>query len=205
MARFNACSEIAKFWIEVRHGYLVTESVPVKVPFGISDIDIVAMHPGGKSVTLPDGTVIGPRVIVESKDEHDFDPKGTVFAKMLRNDAQFLNENGFVPMMPKVPVKFTMLKEAHYAKATELFGTADFDRLFIVHAMDPTLIEPAKPYLAGHRITWLTIPEIVRDLEQWYKLFPQPAGLKHSPIGDLLHLLFGYCGVSSPQIVDSQV
>jgi hypothetical protein len=66
MARFNACSEIAKFWIEVRHGYLVTESVPVKVPFGISDIDIVAMHPGGKSVTLPDGTVIGPRVIVES-------------------------------------------------------------------------------------------------------------------------------------------
>ena len=198
MARFNACSELAKFWVEVRHGYLVTESVPVKVPYGISDIDIIAMHPKAASIALPDGNVLGPRLIIESKDEHDFDPKGTAFAKMLRSDATLLGESGFVPKTVTAQVKFTMLREAHFVKATDIFKTDDFDRLFIVHAIDPSIIETVKPLLTGHRIHWLTIREVLRDLEQWYKLHPQPAGLRHSPIGDLLHLLFGYCGVTIP-------
>lgn len=62
MARFNAASELARFWIEVRHGFLVTESMPVAVPYGLSDIDILAMHPSGGTITLPNGHAVGPRV-----------------------------------------------------------------------------------------------------------------------------------------------
>lgn len=197
MARFNACSELAKFWIEVRHGYLVTESVPVAVPYGLSDIDIVAMHPHGGSVKLPNGREIGPRLIIETKDEHDFDPKGREFGKLLLSDVAHMAERPFVPRTSKEKIKFSMLREAHYEIACALFGSNDFDRLFIVHAIDKSMLQSVTPILLSHRIHWLTIRDVVPDLEHWYKSHPRPAGLRHSPVGDLLHLLFGYCGVTS--------
>lgn len=197
MARFNAASELARFWIEVRHGFLVTESVPVAVPFGLSDIDILAMHPGGASVSLPNGHTIGPRVIVEAKDEHDFDPKGREFGKALRSDMAAMGDAHYVLSGHATPIKFSMLREAHYRGASERFGYEDFDRLFIVHAVDPIVLEELHALMAERRIWWLTLPEIVRDLEMWYRTHPRPTGLRHSPVGDLLHLLFGYCGVTT--------
>lgn len=196
MARFNAASELAKFWIEVRHGFLVTESVPVAVPYGLSDIDILAMHPGGRKITLPNGYTVGPRMIVEAKDEHDFDPKGKEFGKVLRTDMAAMGDARYVPSTGKAPIKFSMLREAHYRVASDRFGTEDFDRLFIVHAIDPIVLEDLEAAMAERRIWWLTLPVIVRDLEDWYRKHPRPAGLRHSPVGDLLHLLFGYCGVT---------
>jgi hypothetical protein len=60
----------------------VTESVPVKVPDAYSEIDFIAVHPRGDQFALPNGAEIGPRVLVETKDEHDFDQKGGEFGKM---------------------------------------------------------------------------------------------------------------------------
>lgn len=96
MARFNAASELARFWIEVRHGFLVTESLPVAVPYGLPDIDILAMHPSGGTITLPNGHAVGPRLIIEAKDEHDFDPKGREFGKALRGDLELMGDDAYV-------------------------------------------------------------------------------------------------------------
>lgn len=197
MARFNAASELATFWIDVRHGFLVTESVPVAVPYGLSDIDILAMHPDGSTFTLPNGQTVGPRVIIEAKDEHDFDPKGKAFGKALRSDMAAMGDARYVLSKLTTPIKFSMLREAHYRVACDRFGVDDFDRLFIVHAVDPIAVADLQALMAERRIWWVTLPEIVRDLEEWYRKHPRPTGLRHSPVGDLLHLLFGYCGVTA--------
>ena len=44
-ARSNACSELVRLWLEARHGFLVGEGIPVPVPYALSDIDLIAMHP----------------------------------------------------------------------------------------------------------------------------------------------------------------
>jgi hypothetical protein len=202
MARLNACSELTAFWLESRHGCLVTENVPVPVPFGQSDIDIVAVQPAGGPIVLPDGRTIGPRLIVETKDEHDYDPRGTEFAKLLIQDVHLFSAEGFVPTGTKTPIKFTMLREAHFEKASAILGTADFDRLFVTHAMSPKIFAEVEPILTAHRISWLTIQDVVADLVHWYHQHPKPAGLRHSPIGDIWHLLVGYCGFQ-PKIGDA--
>ena len=66
--RTNACSELTRFWLEARHGCLVGEGIPVPVPYALSDIDLLALHPEQKRLTLPTGAAVGPRVIVEAKD-----------------------------------------------------------------------------------------------------------------------------------------
>lgn len=92
-----------------------------------------------------------------------------------------------------------MLREEHYQKATEIFGSANFDRLFVVHALDSGIRAQLAPFLASkHRIHWLTIPEVVRDLFEWYQAHPRPAALRQSLVGDLFHLLVGYCQLSVP-------
>jgi hypothetical protein len=78
-SRSNACSEITRLWLEARHGCLLTESMPVPVARGNSDIDLIAMQAKSQTFTLPDGRPVGPRLLVETKDEHDFDPKGKEF------------------------------------------------------------------------------------------------------------------------------
>src|SRR5687768_623757 len=81
--RTNACSELTRFWLEARHGCLVGEGIPVKVPYALSDIDLVALHPLGHTIALPTGTTIGPRLIIETKDEHDWEPSGREFGALL--------------------------------------------------------------------------------------------------------------------------
>jgi hypothetical protein len=195
--RSNACSELTRFWLEARHGCLITEGLPVPVPYALSDIDLVAMHPRGQQITLPGGVQIGPRLIVETKDEHDFDPTGREFGKYLRSDAEKLGIHPFIPLATK-DVKFTMLREQHFLRATELFGTEDFDRLFVVHAVDPVVVSTLAPELLPRRIHWLTMPELVADLLAWYRQHSRPSGLRNTLTGDIWHLLVGYCGLDLP-------
>lgn len=197
--RSNACTELTRLWLESRYGLLVSESIPVPVPYGQSDIDLVALHPRDKSFALPNGQMIGPRLIVEAKDEHDFDPTGKDFGKLLKGDVARLNAEGYIPTGTK-DVKFSMLRQQHFDKAADLFGTRDFDRLFVVHAIDKDVLAAVSPTLHSHRIHWVTIRELVADLLAWYRTHPRPSGLRFSLIGDLLHLLVGYCGLNLPEV-----
>lgn len=194
-ARSNACSELTRFWLEARHGCLVTEGVPVPVPYGLSDIDLVAMHPENKQIVLPSGVVVGPRFIIETKDEHDFDPTGHEFGKLLQKDAALLSESPFIPV-GSTHVKFSMLREQHYRRAMALFGTDDFDRLFVVHAMDRTVVSDLASAFVSRRIHWLTVPEVVHDLLDWYRIHERPTSLRNTLTGDLWHLLVGFCGLN---------
>jgi hypothetical protein len=179
-------------------GSLVDESVPVAVPHGNSDIDLVAMRPDGHPIQLPDGASIGPRLLVETKDEHDYDPTGRYFGKGLAADVGLMGELPYVAKGIK-GIKFTMLQQEHYEAAIGIFGTVEFDRLFVVHALDPAVRGTLAPALASeHRIFLLTMTELIADLVPWYEAHPRPAGLRHTFVGDLLHLLIGYCQLKLP-------
>jgi hypothetical protein len=195
-ARSNALSEITRFWLQARHGCLINEAVPVKVPYGHSDIDLVALRPDLQTWVLPDGTAI-TRAIIETKDEHDFDPLGRDFGARLQADVIAMADNQYIPMGQKA--RFSMLRQEHYEKASQFFGTADFDRLFVVHALDPKVRDEICPSLAKNkRIHWLTVREVVTDLYQWYQQLTNRAALRHSFTGDLWHLLIGHCGLTLP-------
>ena len=107
-ARQNALGELTRFWLESRHRCLLSESVPVPVPYVLSDIDFVAIRSDLTTFQLPTGHTVGPRLIIESKDEHDFDPSGRDFGKRLTHDAELISDSGFIPAEEKA--KFTMLR-----------------------------------------------------------------------------------------------
>lgn len=194
-ARSNAIAELTRFWLQTRHGCLVDEAVPVKVPFGHSDIDLVALRPDLCPWMLPNGSTVN-RVIVETKDEHDFDPRGRVFGKRLQTDVAVMGNSIYIPVGKEA--QFSMLRQQHYEKAVEFFGTHDFDRLFVLHALDPQIRATLGPHLAtNRRVHLLTIREVVADLQQWYERHANPATLRHTLIGDLWHLLVGYCGLKA--------
>jgi hypothetical protein len=141
---------------------------------------------------------VGPRVIVETKDEHDWEHSGSEFARLLLLDLERMDGNPYIPKGRK-GVKFTMLREEHYAKAKEYFGSEDFDRLFVVHALDWDVVGKSASLLKQHRIRFIAIREIVADLFQWYSTdCARPAGLRHTLVGDLWHLLVGFCRCVPP-------
>ena len=195
--RSNACSELTRFWLEARHGCLVGEGIPVKVPYALSDIDLVALHPLGHTIDLPTGATLGPRLIIETKDEHDWEPSGREFGALVRADVMKMGDSPFVPRGGK-QVKFSMLREEHYERAITLFGNDDFDRLFVVHAINPQVLSDLGPHLGQRQIYWLTVPEIVRDLLLWYRGHERPTALRNTLVGDLFHLLVGFCGLDLP-------
>jgi hypothetical protein len=190
-ARSNALSELTRFWLEARHGCLLTESVPVKVPFGWSDIDFVAYHAGSQPFVLHGGVSVGPRLIVEAKDERDFDPPGKAFGAMLRSDIEKLGEL-YVPAEPRVGLKFSMLREQHYREAEKRFCSADFDRVFVVHALDAASAALTAEPLAQRRIYFVTSRQLLCDLITWFRAHSAPAALRHTLVGDLVSLLLGY-------------
>jgi hypothetical protein len=192
--RSNACSELTRFWLQSRHGCLVDEAIPVPVPFALSDIDLVAVHPRSKVFPLPDGVDIGPRLIVETKDEHDWEPTGREFGAALKSDTAKMDGQPFIPRGAR-GVKFTMLRQEHFEKAAEVFDSKEFDRLFVVHALDAGTRRELGPSLRAHRIHWLSIREVVDDLLAWYVTHRRPAALRQTLVGDLLHLLVGFCGL----------
>ena len=196
-SRSNAIEEITRFWLQSKHGCLVAEAIPVPVPYALSDIDIVAVTSDTKrKIELPKeagGAEIGPRLIVETKDEHDWDAAGGEFAGLLRADLDKMGDGPYIPRGTK-GVKFTMLREEHFAEAKRYFDSDDFDRLFVVHAMARELIGENAARLKEHRIYLVTIRELVADLYSWYR-DPnlRKAGLRHTLVGDLWHLLVGFC------------
>lgn len=95
--RSNASTELARFWLQERHGCLLDEELPVPVPYALSDIDLVAMRPDLSTLTTLDGTTIGPRVIVEVKAEHDWDRTGREFGQLLEKDVELLDDDGWIP------------------------------------------------------------------------------------------------------------
>jgi hypothetical protein len=195
--RSNATCEVTRLWLQSRHGYLVRESLPVPVKYALSDIDLVAMHPNEQPLQLPNGSSIGPRLIVETKDEHDWEATGKEFGKLLRADMQKMKGQPFIPEYEK-GTKFTMLREQHYRRATELFGTDVFDRLFVVHAIDRTVLDEHAVAFKAARIHWLTIRELMSDLYTWYGRHPRATELRNELVGDVFHLLVGFCGFCLP-------
>lgn len=204
MARSNACSELTRFWLEARHGCLITESVPVPVPYGQSDLDLVAIQAALRPIIVPGGAAIGPRLIVEAKDEHDWEPTGREFGRFLRTDVSKMGQEPYIPRDERGSVKFSMLRQAHFETAAQMFGTEDFDRLFVVHAIDQAVLRELDSTLAARRIYWTTLPMIVRDLMVWYRSHHRPTGLRHTFVGDLWHLLVGYCGFDLPDRESSE-
>jgi hypothetical protein len=195
--RTNACSELTRFWLEARHGCLVTEGVPVPVPYALSDIDLLAVHPRLEAFPLPGGGTVGPRLIVETKDEHDWEPSGREFGAFLRRDVALMGDGAFVPKGMK-GVKFSMLREEHHERAEAIFGTDEFDRLFVVHAVDHRVLTALAPSLAVQRVHWITVKEVVGDLLNWYSTHNRPAALRNTLMDDLFHLLVGFCGLTLP-------
>jgi hypothetical protein len=196
-ARSNACSELTRFWLEARHNLLVGEGIPVPVPYALSDIDLVAIQPQGDKIELPSGVPIGPRIIIETKDEHDWEPTGREFGRFLTTDVERMGEERFLARGAK-GVKFSMLRQEHFERATALFRTDDFDRLFVVHAIDPLTLAGLRSMLAERRIFWLTVPELLQDLVAWYRDHRRPAALRNTLVGDLFHLLVGFCKLDLP-------
>ncbi|WP_435018569.1 hypothetical protein TA3x_000548 [Tundrisphaera sp. TA3] len=197
-ARQNAMSELVRFWLEACRGCLMKESVPVPVPYNLSDIDFVALRPDLQKFLLPTGEFVGPRLIVEAKDEHDFDPSGRDFGKRLREDLAALGDGTFIPAASAHKARFSMLKQQHFEVARDLFTTEDFDRVFVVHALDDGIRREVAAALMQKRIYWVTVRELLRDLQSWYDQHKRPAGLRMTLVGDVFHLLFGYCNVRMP-------
>jgi len=195
--RNNALSELTRFWLEVRHGCFLRESIPVPVPYGQSDIDFAAIRPDQSSFELPTGVKVGPRIIVETKDEHDWDSSGRDFGAGLLSDWAKMKDKPFIPEKTK-GVRFVMLRQEHYELAKSLFGCEDFDRLFVVHAIDKDALEKCAATLEEGRIHWISVKELLSDLQNWYQRHPRPSGLRNLLTGDLFHLLFGFCEVSMP-------
>lgn len=194
-ARANAISELTRFWLQSRHSCLVDESIPVPVPYALSDIDIIAMKADLKPFQLPDGTSVGPRLIIETKDEHDWEPTGREYGTLLETDAALMMGGPFIPSGTKGVKKYTMLRQEHFNKAQTYFGSNDFDRLFVLHALDPIIRQRICPQLrATGRIHFVLIREVLDDLLRWYQAHPRKAGLRHTLIGDVWHLLVGFCG-----------
>jgi len=168
----------------------------VPVPYNQSDIDILAIRADMQKIKLPNCVSVGPRLIVETKDEHDWEPTGREFGKLLDSDISKMVGNSFIPK--KTACKFSMLREEHYVAACDFFGCDDFDRLFVLHAIDSEVLIRHREFLSSCRIHILTIPELVTDICQWYASHPRRTGLRHTMMGDIWHLLVGFCGCFPP-------
>jgi hypothetical protein len=116
---------------------------------------------------------------------------------LLRIDVSKMGDEAFIPRDAK-GVKFSMLRQQHYERAKDIFGTDDFHRLFVVHAMDGQVLSELGPMLVRHKIYWLTIKEIVEDLLKWYGAHKRTAALRNTLVGDLFHLLVGFCHLGTP-------
>lgn len=191
--RRNALGELTRFWLEARHGCLLRESVAVAVPNGWSDIDFVAIRPDLSTISLPTGEQIGPRMIVESKDEHDFDKHGTTIGNRLLADLKALGKDHCIQDDNPHKAHFSMLRQQHFDVAKKSFGTDKIDRLFVVHAVNKSVRKAQRDKLNQKRIFWITVRELVADLQKWYHTCERPTALRHTLMGDLFHLLVGYC------------
>jgi len=187
--RSNALSEIARFWLQECHGLLVRESVPVKVPRNNSDIDFVVTTPAN-SVTLLD-RITFKNAIVETKDERDFDRRGTDFAKRLRNDFALLQD---CTISEGTSCNFSMLKREHHDVAEGIFKSAEFSKIFIFHNLKSSGIEDMFTDLRSRNIHIVNSFEMLSDILKFFKNSRSGAGIRNSLVGDILDMLITYHG-----------
>lgn len=117
---------------------------------------------------------------------------------MLNADIARIGASPYAPTGTKL--KFSMLRAAHVQTAQALFGhnAVARARIFVVHALDRSLCAAAIDHLAAHGVYWITARELVADLVAWYPTCTNRPGLRHTLVGDLLHLLIGYLGLTLP-------
>jgi hypothetical protein len=187
-ARSNALSEITRFWLQECNGLFLRESVPVKLKRNNSDIDFIVTSPTGP-VTLLD-RITFKNAIVETKDERDFDPRGTDFAKRLRNDYNLLDRNRMISA--EISCCFSMLKKQHHDEAEKIFGQgSDFSKIFVFHALNDSGIDNMLAELRGKDIHIVTSCEMLSDIQQFFGA-RSGAGVRNSLVGDILDMLITY-------------
>jgi hypothetical protein len=157
------------------------------------------MRPDGHRLLLPSGAEIGPRLIVEAKDHHDYDASGRAFADLFEKDLQLMAGRQSIAAGTK-DVFFTMLRDEHFEATRRLFGTDNFDRLFVVHAFEGARSEATSAGLAASRVFLLDTNSLIADLLQWYETSERKSGLRNSLIGDVWHLLVGFCRLRPEQV-----
>lgn len=189
-ARSNGLSEITRFWLQDCHGLFLREVIPVPVNHGNSDIDFAATSPRG------DITLLEPipfqNAIIETKDERNFDPRGTDFTKRLLSDAARLNGD-FIPKGQRC--NYTMLKEEHHTRAKGLFGSATFAKVFVFHNLKKTPeLETLRPQLRSRGIYLVTSFEMLDDIRNFFTEHHPGAGIRNSLVGDILDMLITYHG-----------
>lgn len=186
-ARSNALSEITRFWLQECHGLLVRESVPVKLRRNNSDIDFVATSAANEVTLLQ--RITFKNAVIETKDERDFDPRGTDFAKRLRQDVSLL-QDGVIDT--DVSCNFSMLKKKHHEVAQEIFAGADFAKIFIFHNIKTIGLEDVTADLRSRNIHIVTSFEVLSDIQDFFKNSRSGAGIRNSLVGDILDMLFTY-------------
>ncbi len=145
MANSNdAFLEVLKSWLVKKLGYLVDESMPVKLykVRTCSDIDMICIHPAKKRISVEFlEKPLSRRLLIESKGWLADYP----VMPCLKYDFSLLKRmNGMV--IPKEYSKrrhaytFVVLKEEVFEKGKEFFGTDNFDRVIVVR----NLMEEAK-------------------------------------------------------------
>lgn len=188
-ARSNALSEITRFWLQECHGLLLRESISVKLKRNHSDIDFVAASPAGPVTLL--NRVTFKNAIIETKDERDFDPRGTDFAKRLSYDFTLLQDR---VIDGDVACNFSMLKKQHHDAAGEIFKGADFAKIFIFHNLKSAILEDIIADLCGRDIHVVTSAEMLADIQDFFRKCRSGAGVRNSLVGDILDMLITYHG-----------
>lgn len=188
-ARSNALSEITRFWLQECHGLLLRESIPVKLKRNHSDIDFVAASPAGPVTLL--NRITFKNAIIETKDERDFDPRGTDFSKRLSYDFALLQGR---MIDGDASCNFSMLKKQHHDVAGKIFKNADFSKIFIFHNLKSTGLEDMIADLCGRDIHVVTSFEMLSDIQEFFRKFRSGAGVRNSLVGDILDMLITYHG-----------
>lgn len=188
-ARSNALSEITRFWLQECHGLLLRESIPVKLKRNNSDIDFVAASPAGPVTLL--NRITFKNAIIETKDERDFDPHGTDFAKRLSYDYTLLQGRA---IDEDVSCNFSMLKKQHHNVADKIFDEADFSKIFIFHNLKISGLEDMIADLHSLGIHVVTSSEVLQDIQGFFRTSRTGAGIRNSLVGDILDMLITYHG-----------
>lgn len=193
--RNNALSEISRFWLQECYGLFIRECIPVRVPRNWSDIDFAVTSRQGRVRLLQRIPIVN--AIVETKDERDFDPRGTDFAKRLMNDFSVL-EHGVID--EKRSCNFSMLKQQHHEVATELFNGEEFAKIFIFHTLKQSeALDPIIARLRDLNIHFITSAEMLGDIQEFLNSNKRTASIRNSLVGDILDMLITYHQWRAPE------
>jgi hypothetical protein len=188
----NGSSEISRAWLAKTLGYMLDDTLPVKLSSTPTDIDFLGIHPSLQEVlALGNAVKIKPRIVVEVKGWLDYDRSELL--KGLYHDLSLM-KGDFIPKVctkEKDEFTFTFLKEEVFNRATEIFKPFIFDRVLIVPTMPfdcrykwakggmvdkGTLINDCK----SKGIIVLELGDIITDLIRYVKADSKKPGLENA-------------------------